>query len=199
MKNFFTKLGWLQLSILLAVSLSINIHFLRQNNLKMVELTQDVIDIDKSSKGDIKKIEPVLVILAEYVSTHMNARMPGPVQLQYRYNRIIDKLAEVKESKEETYRDTTYWQARAHCATTLISVRAECIQQYVVDKGEPNIVDFPPLEQFSYVYSSPAWSPDLAGVTTAVSVLISSMLIFVVITDVIGPRIIAIIRSNPFQ
>ena len=65
---------------------------LRQNNLNMIKLRDQVFVVDKAN-GDIEK---ALKDLREYVYAHMNTNLSSgnsikpPIQLKYRYERLLE-------------------------------------------------------------------------------------------------------------
>jgi hypothetical protein len=160
---------------------------LRSNNLHMIDLRAKVTEADKSN-GDI---EGALRDLREYVYGHMNTNLTSgnnpikpPIQLSYRY----DRLVEAAEAQDEAKSSTIYTDAQTYCEAQFPnglsgSNRLPCIRDYVTSHGvtfsTPNIP--PELYQFDFV--SPSWSPDLAGWSLVVAALSLLVLILKAASD----------------
>jgi hypothetical protein len=137
---------------------------LRQNNLKAIELRDEVLQADQN-KGDV---EAKLRELREFVYAHMNADLSSgtgvqqPVQLKYRYERLVEKeKARVEKANEAIYTD-----AQAYCEKQLPDAfyggpRVACIEEYVLNNGVKEKER--PDELYKFAFVSPRWSPDLAG------------------------------------
>ncbi len=151
---------------------------LRQNNLKMIDLRAKVVQADKDN-GDV---EVALRNLREFVYAHMNTNLSSgnnaikpPIQLKYRY----DRLVATEKQTVTTANAKIYTDAQAFCEKTIPDGlsgrgRVPCIQQYVSDHGlkEQPIPDG--LYKFDFV--SPAWSPDLAGISLVIC--LASLILF---------------------
>ena len=131
---------------------------LRQNNLQMADLRNQVYAADKNS-GDVVKALP-------------NASYP-PIQLQYTYERAVEAAGTAASSANSQL----YTNAENYCQQldpTDFSGhnRVPCVEQYVENHGAslPNI----PVSLYEFDFVSPPWAPDLAGWTmlvTAVSAI----------------------------
>lgn len=166
--------------ILAGFSLVIGLMAMRQNNITALRLRDDVLRVDQEN-GDV---EAALRKLREHVYSHMNSDLSGgsanvqqPVQLKYRYERLVTaEKARVSAANESIYRD-----AQADCERRFplgLSGRGRipCIEEYVSSRtvAEQPIQDS--LYKFAFV--SPAWSPDLAGISLLISAV--SILLFLV-------------------
>ena len=163
----------LYLGIIFLVSGLLAISSLRQNNLTMVQLRQDVYDADKNN-GDI---ETSLRTLRSYIYDHMNTDpsssgngIKPPIQLKYRYER----LAAAEQTKTETNNSQIYSEAQAYCETqNSIDFsgrnRVPCISEYVTNHGVH--VSPVPDALYKFDFVSPTWSPDLAGWSLVLAVL----------------------------
>lgn len=145
---------------------------LRQNNLRAIELRDEVLRADQS-KGDV---EEKLRELREFVYSHMNADLSSgtgvqqPVQLKYRYDRLVAQ----EQQRVEKANEAIYTKAQAACEQQLPSgfsggTRVACIEEYVLNNGEKEREIPDELYKFSFV--SPRWSPDLAGWSIVVATL----------------------------
>lgn len=152
---------------------------LRQNNLNMVKLRNQVFAADKAN-GDV---ETALRNLREYVYSHMNTNLSSgnsikpPIQLKYRYDRLV--AAEKKRVGEDA--TSVYNKAQKYCESFIShsvfgGANIQCVQNYVKSHGaqEINIPDS--LYKFDFV--SPTWTPDLAGISLVATVVF--FLLFVV-------------------
>jgi len=116
--------------------------------------------------------------LQAYVTTHMNTSLTSgngsiypPIQLKYTYQRLL-----AAESATAAANNTTlYTAAQNYCQTQIPTgfsgrYRVPCIEQYVEshDASLPTIPDG--LYKFNFV--SPIWSPDLAGWTMLLTIIL---------------------------
>jgi len=143
----------------------ISIQALRQNNLTMVKLRDEVVKADEQN-GDI---ETALRNLRQYVYAHMNTNVASgafaikpPIQLKYHYDRLV--AAERQRVTDVNAR--VYTEAQAECEKRFPAGqsgrgRIPCVEEYVSAHGtkEQPIPDS--LYKFDFI--SPKWSPDLAG------------------------------------
>lgn len=202
-KDTKSKISWWHFGIAFLIMLGLSAYLLRQNNLKMLELRDKVVEIDQES-GDIKKIEPALADLRDYVLTHMNASLPAPLELPGSFNVAVEQARRRAEASGSA-NSSIYAKAQAECENVNVplSVRAQCIQNYVLSNAkpgeEPTGLDLPPKEQFVYNFVSPRISFDLAGI----SVLATSALLIATLTtlflQVIFPKITSYITKQPLE
>lgn len=138
---------------------------LQHNYRTMTELRQKVYTADQQN-GDV---ETALRDLRTYVYNHMNTNLSSgnnsiypPIQLKYRYDRLVAQQAAGQSSNSQLYSD-----AQKYCETqnpTGFSGgnRVGCIESYVTAHGvQPGVAIPDSLYKFDFV--SPSWSPDLAG------------------------------------
>jgi len=171
------------LAVIFAVFAVVAVFALRQNNLTMAQLRQDVYAADEQN-GDV---EGALQRLRGFVHSHMNTNLSAgadavypPIQLKYTYQRLQDaEKARVQQGNSDVYT-----QAQAYCEQQNADFsgrnRVPCIEQYVSQHGgvkEKSIPDA--LYKFDFV--SPAWSPDLAGFSLAGAVILLVLLVLRVI------------------
>lgn len=146
---------------LMPITIFLSAYFLRQNNLKMVELREAVIAADKSGKGVKKSIEN----LNRHIFRHMNTTTVRPVELVNTYNREAQAI--IKAASKDKSNDV-YKQAAASCeqrGVPLTSI-AECAAQYALSHSKsvtPEKITLPDKNLFIYSFVSPRWTPDLAG------------------------------------
>jgi len=148
---------------------------LRANNEHMLRLRNQVFAADKSGVG----VEGALINLRDFVSAHMNTNLSAgsgsvypPIQLKYTYQRLLDQ-------QYLSYAQSNgglYTAAQAYCQKldpTDFSGhnRLPCIEQYVLGHSSVSIGQVPAsLYEFDFI--SPSWSPDLAGWSLVVTILL---------------------------
>lgn len=164
--------GW-YFVLAFAISLSISIAALRQNNITALQLRDNVLKVDEQN-GDV---EAALRELRSYVHGHMNTDLKvengayPPVQLKYRY----DRLAKAEADRVSAANAKLYTEAQAYCEATIPTGRSanriDCIQNYITDKG--GAVQ-QPIEDalYKFAFTPPVWSPDLAGWSLVVAALL---------------------------
>lgn len=155
------------------VSGIISIYAIRQNNLTMISLRDEVFMTDQQD-GDT---ETALRNLRGYVYAHMNTNLSSgnnsvkpPVQLKYRYNRLVQAEKDLVSSGNAQI----YTQAQTVCEKLVPqgisgSGRISCIQEYVSQHGVKEQAIPDSLYKFDFV--SPLWTPDVAGWSLLISVL----------------------------
>lgn len=189
-------LAWL-VSLLLAASQ------LRQNNLRMVELRDRVTKVDQDT-GDIKKIEPALYELRDYILTHMNTDMAGPLELPGTYNKAVSKARE-GAAKANTATGEIYRRAQVSCERPEVplTVRAQCIQEFVLShtpRGTTTAeLKLPPKEQYIYNFASPRWSPDGAGFSVLLSLGLLTGALAVGLVRYAWPRLRDVVADDPLE
>lgn len=171
--------GWYFL--LIAVLLfSVAAFALRQNNIRMLELREQVFIADEQGED----IEESLRALREHVHSHMNTDLTAndtaikpPIQLQYTYQRLRD----AEEQKTRTANERIYQDAEDICearfpAGRLANGRVQCVEEYILSNGVA--ADPVPKELYQFDFVSPRWSPDVAGLSLVLGVLF--LLLFIV-------------------
>lgn len=155
---------------------------MRQNNLTALRLRDVVIEADKNNTD----VETPLRELREYTYAHMNANLATgtgvqqPIQLKYRY----DRLVEAEKARVDAANGNIYTAAQAECERLFPAGqvgasgggRITCIEQYVSTHGvSENSI---PEDLYKFDFISPAWSPDVAGISLVIAV--ACFLLFVV-------------------
>ncbi len=150
---------------------------LRQNNLRALELRDKVLEVDKAN-GDV---ETALNELRGFVYSHMNAQLATdtsvypPIQLKYRYERLVAAEKE-RVSKENA---AVYTAAQKHCESLNNDFsgrnRVPCIQDYVTKNGEKEKII--PDALYKFDFASPTWSPDLAGWSLLITIVLGIALL----------------------
>ena len=160
--------------ILCLISGSISVYSLRQNNLKMVILRDKVIRADEQNGNT----ELEMRNLRQFVYKHMNTNLASgsspikpPLQLKNEYDRLV--AAQKLRLAEEKTRLST--EALAKCQylpgeTFAGGPRIPCIQSYIADHSSSSMPIDSSLYKFDFL--SPAWSPDLAGWSLLIAVML---------------------------
>lgn len=201
--NIANLTKWWFFLALFFIMLPISVWMLRQNNLKMLELRDVVVQVDKES-GNIDKIEPELIKLKQYVTTHMNASLPNPLELTGSFNKAVEKARKEAE-KSGSANASVYAKAQAKCEDFSIplTARAQCIQDFVLKNSKPGTdvseLKFPPKELYVYDFHSPAVSFDLTGLFIIFNGLIGLIAAALIMLNVIYPSITKLIRSDPLE
>ena len=150
---------------------------LRQNNLQMVYLRNQVYSADKNNRDVVKALQNLQV----YVTTHMNTDLSSgpngsypPVQLVYSYDRAVEAAGSaVSAANTKLYTDAEYYCQKIDSVDFSGHNRVPCVEQYVESHGAslPNI----PVSLYEFDFISPSWSPDLAG-WSLLATIISALL-----------------------
>lgn len=174
------RFGYRYLVLALCVSSITAIFALRSNNVTVLKLRDEVLLSDKNN-GDV---EGALRKLRIYMYGHMNTNLASgssavrpPIQLKYRYERLVQ--AERQRVSEETLKVNA--DAQSICEQKFpksaggTTARIPCVENYISTHTpvERQIPDS--LYKFDFV--SPRWSPDLAGWSIAVSVVLAFIIV----------------------
>jgi hypothetical protein len=165
---------WIFLTAFIISSL-VCISALRHNNQAMVKLRSAVYEADKNN-GDVNT---ALNSLRRYVYGHMNTDLSSgnnaikpPIQLKYTYDRLTSA------SQAASNNAGLYTEAEDYCQTQIpasVSIsgrgRIDCVQSYILSHGG-NAAKVVPTALYQYDFVSPSWSPDLAGWSLVISVIL---------------------------
>lgn len=179
------------IAVLLAGSLLLFAFGLRSNYQQMDQLRTAVYQADEQN-GDT---EAALQALQRYVTSHMNTSLTAdssiypPIQLKYTYQRLQEQaIAQANASQGHIYSD-----AQSHCeaqnpADFSGRTRVPCIAEYVKNHGgvPPQTV---PESMYKFNFASPSWSPDLAGWSLVLSILLAIAFIIRLFLGWILPKI----------
>lgn len=169
-------------AVLFLLSGLITVLALRQNNLRMIELRNQVFIADERGEG----VEQALNDLRAYVHGHMwtdlssgsSTAIYPPIQLKHTYERLVQAEQErvAQQNQAITVQATSTCEARFPAGQ--IQERAKCVQDFISARGvraEPV-----PKELYQFAFVSPVWSPDFAGF----SLLVSAVLLFLLIVRI---------------
>lgn len=170
--KYFSKLNII--FIVGIVFLVIAVISLRHNYSTMVKLRTAVSVADEKG-GDVNK---ALNNLRSYVYSHMNtnlstgnASIKPPIQLKYTYERLSASAEQnAKVTNDKVMVDAENVCGAQHPGGGYNPNRVDCVQKYIgVNSVSANPVQ-DDLYKFDFV--SPTWSPDLAGFSLLISIIL---------------------------
>lgn len=180
-----------QLVIIFILACFVSATFLRLNNIGMVERRSAVISADNS--GDEKATADRLYDLQRYVSSHMNTDMGKGVYLEASYKKAV-AAAYAKASSGSN--GNIYKKAQQVCAPQFTSWSLAYVQctanelsKYPAGTSLIDMVDLPKADMYLHSFSSPLWTPDFAGFSVLICVVIF-IIIFARTTSVIILKIL---------
>lgn len=173
--------------------------FLRLNNIGMVERRAAVITADKV--GDQEKTIQRLYDLQQFVSGHMNTDLGKGVYLESSYQR--DSQAALNQaSGDQNPNGNIYKKAQEVCAPRFSGYSQAYLQcttgelaKYPASSNLINDVKLPAASSYLHVFSSPLWSPDFAGL----SVLVGVVLVLVIIVRLLGLGILKLMLRHHYR
>lgn len=167
-----------QLMILFILACFVSATFLRLNNIGMVQRRDAVYTADTA--GDDKVTQSRLYDLQRYVTSHMNTDMDKGAFLTATYNR--DKKALIEKALKGV-NGNIYKKAQEVCAPQFTSWSPAYVQctvnelaKYPAGDSLNDSINLP-SSPYLYSYTSPLWTPDFAGWSVVVSVVILLMII----------------------
>jgi hypothetical protein len=158
-----------QLLLLLAIFCTLTVYFLRQNNLRMIELRNAVVVADEQG-GDVSG---KLLALNTHVFHHMNTEIVRPIELVNTYNKQAQ--AAIEAANKGTGRDI-YAEATTVCERRGIPLTsiAQCAADYAANNNpavEQTKINLPDKNRFIYTFATPIWTPDAAGFSLLLTVV----------------------------
>ncbi len=165
--HVWTKVRPLSQWYLLALAVifsGIAVYALRQNNLTMIKLRDQVFAADQTN-GDV---EGALKNLREFIYSHMNTNLDSgtsvrpPIQLKYTYERLLAAQKTKTVDSTQIYTDAQHYCEKLYPNSFSGGPRVPCITNYVNTHTAAQQQPIPDsLYKFDFV--SPTWTPDLAG------------------------------------
>jgi hypothetical protein len=164
-----------QLLILFVVLIGLTVFFLRQNNLAMVQLRNQVVVADEQG-GDVSA---ALKDLNTHIFKHMNTEIVRPIELVNTYNKQAQLVIEAanKASGRDVYAEAT---AACERRGVPLSSIAQCAADYALQNNpDPGSVEInlPDKNRFIYTFATPVWTPDAAGILLLITGVIGLWLI----------------------
>jgi hypothetical protein len=173
-----------QLLVLLLLMTFVAATFLRLNNIGMAERRQAVLAADTSTTEpfDSSVTQNRLYDLQRYVAAHMNTET-GPFYLEGQYRRDAQKV--VDEAKRNNSSGVNInAEAEATCkprftvwSPAYVQCFADELAKYPPSADPVQNVNLPSTELYRYSFSAPLWSPDFAGWSVAICIMIIVMII----------------------
>lgn len=170
-----------QLAIIFLIMAVVSASFLRLNNIGMVERRAAVILAD--NQLDSKATKDRLLELQRYVSSHMNTSMGKGLYLEASYKRDLQAAYSAavtdnnpngniyKKAQEVCMPQFSYW------SYAYVQCTANELAKYPAGKDLIDSVKEPSPNSYLHVFASPVWSPDLAGWSVLICVVILIMII----------------------
>ena len=169
-----------QLFVILLLMLLVSATFLRLNNIGMVERRNAVLNADKN--GNETALRNNLYALQRHASAHMNASS-GTVYLEESYKREAMRLVDEAKKSSTVVKDVIE-KADAACRAQFPGYSQAYVQcnaseqaKYSGTQTTQSAITFPNPELYRHEYSSPFWSPDFAGWTLLICVLITGVIV----------------------
>ena len=170
-----------QLIVLLIIVGFISATFLRLNNIGMVERREAVMSADK--QGDEQTIIQRLYDLQRHVSSHMNTDVGRGVYLEASYNRDVQNW-QTTQYGDSNPNGNIFVKAQEVCAPRFRSYSAAYLQcttseleKYPAAANPATDTSKPRQEAYIHAFSSPLWSPDFAGWSVLVFVIILVLIV----------------------
>jgi len=168
-----------QLLILFVLVAFIAATFLRLNNIGMIQRRDAVLAADRS--GDVEVIQNRLYDLQRYVAEHMNTNT-GQFYLEQQYRRDVQKIVEAA-SNDDNPHGNIYAKAEAVCRpqyTVWSQAYVQCftdeLAKYPPSPDPAQNVTLPSPNLYKQEFIAPLWSPDFAGWSVLVCLIILLMI-----------------------
>lgn len=176
-----------QLVILLLLSGFVSATFLRLNNIGMIERRDAVFVSDQD--GDKSQLERRLYDLQRYVASHMNTD-PGRIALDHTYQRDNDRLKQEFESQSADNPHGNVYKLAADVCDPIGRAQGwrwpdprytACLDAELekYPAAAQLKLGFKPLptEPYYHSFASPLWTPDFAGWSVALTLLIALVIV----------------------
>lgn len=172
-----------QLFILLILMIFVAATFLRLNNIGMLQRRDAVLQADKA--GDSAVIQARLYDLQRYVTSHMNSDM-GTIYLEDTYKRDTQSAID-SASGGSNPNGNVFKKAQEVCAPKYAALGHYSLayQQCVIDQLNSypsgaqltSNLQLPKADAYRHSYVSPLWTPDFAGFSVLICILILLMIV----------------------
>ncbi len=194
-----------QLVLILVLALFVTATFLRLNNIGMVQRREAVMSADKQGDADILRNR--LYDLQRYAAAHMNADT-GVIYLQESYNRAWQAIQEAAQKQNQSGGQNIYLKIENEVCGPLarangwrwpdaryIACQRNELAKYPEGEKLINQVEPPNKELFRHNFISPLWSPDFAGL----SVIICLVILLLIIARLIGVMILRLLLRKHYR
>lgn len=169
-----------QLLVILLLLMFIAATFLRLNNIGMVQRRAAVLTADETDNPEV--IQSRLYDLQRYAAEHMNANT-DEFYLEGQYRRDVERIIQaasddsnpqgnIHVKADEVCRPqyTVWSQAYVQCFT-------EELAKYPPSEDPTQNVSLPSTNLYRHNFASPLWSPDFAGWSVAVCIVLIAMIV----------------------
>ncbi len=197
MKRWQRIYTW-QLVVLLILAGFVAATFLRLNNIGMIERRDAVLSADEA--GNDETTTTRLYDLQRYVSAHMNTDLGKGIYLESSYNRDKQALLD-KASADNNPNGNIYKKAQDVCApqfsrysAAYVACTTSELAKYPAANDLSEAVKLSP-DLYLHVFSSPLWSPDFAGW----SVLVCIVLMLMILVRLISVIVLRIILHHHYK
>jgi len=157
---------------------------LRQNSLHMITLRNAVEKADEQNND----IDNTLNDLRHYVASHMNTSMGDRgIYLEHSYQRAYDQAVQDAQQGDGA---AVYQKADKECQslfsrTASFPAYIQCVTDKVAASGSSQdpvaAIKAPSADLFRYNFTPPGWSPDIAGWSVLVAILLGILILLRVI------------------
>lgn len=178
-----------QLAVLFILSAFISASFLRLNSIGMVQRREAVLQADEA--GDLDMIAERLYDLQQFVSSHMNTSLGKGVSLEHSYSRAVTKWQEGQYG-DSNPNGNIYKKAQEVCAPQYSSYSyayLQCttseLEKYPASNNPNTESSRPRQESFIHSFASPLWSPDFAGWSVLVTIVIGLIMVAKIISELV--------------
>lgn len=178
-----------QLVILLILAVFLSATFLRLNNIGMIERRSAVTSADEQGNAEITINR--LYDLQRYVSAHMNTDMDKGLYLEKSYKRDYQAAID-KAALDDNPNGNIYKKAQEVCAPQFSRYSYAYLQcttgelaKYPAASDLDSAVKKPLASSYLHVFASPRWSPDFAGWSVLLCIVIALMIAIRLISLVI--------------
>lgn len=168
-----------QLVLLLIVAGLVAATFLRLNNIGMIERRTAVLNADEQGDAEVTKAR--LFDLQRYSSGHMNAES-GVIYLESQYRRDTEAAIQAASARDEA--NNINVQADAVCKRQYGGYSQAYVQCFAAELAKvpsgtnaPDKATLPSPALYRHDFSSPAWSPDFAGFSVLICVLLAVLIV----------------------
>ena len=181
------KIKTWQLVVLLILMGFVSATFLRLNNIGMIQRRDAVLAAD--SAGDDAITQNRLYDLQRFVNDHMNTDLGKGIYLETAYKRDVQKAYD-EASKETNPNGNIYKKAQEVCApqfthwsVAFVQCSVNELAKYPAADNLVGLANLPKADTYLHSFVSPVWSPDFAGWSVLICVVILLM-IFIRIVSV---------------
>ena len=171
--TFFKRFNLRLLVALLVLFVTLSVYGLRQNNIEMVKLKNQLITADKNNgdvNGDLNKLRLFIYNHMNTTPSSSNGVYP-PIQLKYTYQRLLA----ADQVIASTTGVATQAQAVTYCSelgSGYTSSELATCESWYLTTTQPGTTPTVPAALYQFDFISPIWSPDLAGFSILISLAI---------------------------